>query len=125
MRTSVLGHARVYAASSSAKVAWLVVRAANDLPSESPLHSLRPHDVLGSFCSLLRARHCVYEFDVVSNAFAVALVCSSVDETNSWGTLHYATTSNTALELGTPGSVCTTLALARSPRAAGQRRGHT
>jgi hypothetical protein len=49
----------------------------------------------------------VYEFDVVSNAFAVALVCSSVDQTNSWGTLRYATTASTALELGTPGSVCT------------------
>jgi hypothetical protein len=49
----------------------------------------------------------VYEFDVINNAFAVALVCSSGDQINSWGTLHYATTSSTALELGTPGSVCT------------------
>jgi hypothetical protein len=49
----------------------------------------------------------VYEFDVISNAFAVALVCSSGDQTNSWGTLHYSTTSSTTLELGTPGSVCT------------------
>jgi hypothetical protein len=37
----------------------------------------------------------------------VALVCSTGDQTNSWGTLHYATTSATTLELGTPGSVCT------------------
>lgn len=50
----------------------------------------------------------VYEFDVVSNVFAVALVCSSSDQTNSWGTLHYASTASTMLELGTPGSVCTT-----------------
>jgi ZU5 domain len=50
----------------------------------------------------------VYEFDVVNSAFAVALVCSSTDQTNSWGTLRYATTASTTLELGTPGSVCTT-----------------
>lgn len=50
----------------------------------------------------------VYEFDVANGAYAVALVCSSVDQLNSWGTLHYATTANTTLELGTPGSVCTT-----------------
>lgn len=49
----------------------------------------------------------VYEFDVVNSTFAVALVCSSQDQSNSWGTLRYATTASSVLELGTPGSVCT------------------
>jgi hypothetical protein len=49
----------------------------------------------------------VYEFDVASNVFGVALVCASQDQANSWGTLRYTTVANTTLELGTPGSVCT------------------
>jgi hypothetical protein len=53
------------------------------------------------------AQQGVYEFDVVNSAFAVALVCASGDQTNSWGTLRYTTTSSTTLELGTAGSVCT------------------
>ncbi|HEX6239764.1 MAG TPA: hypothetical protein VFZ61_02675, partial [Polyangiales bacterium] len=50
----------------------------------------------------------MYEFDVAGPVFGVALVCATQDNVNSWGTLHFGTTAaGTVLELGTPGSVCT------------------
>jgi hypothetical protein len=49
----------------------------------------------------------VYELDVAGSVFGVALVCATQNQANSWGTLHFATTASTVLELGTPGSVCT------------------
>jgi hypothetical protein len=49
----------------------------------------------------------VYEFDVTSANFGVALVCSTPDFANSWNTLTYASSLTPTLDVVTQGPPCT------------------
>jgi hypothetical protein len=61
----------------------------------------------GSWLPLFPSSAGVYEFDVASSTYAVALVCSSPDQVNSWGSVNYGTVDLQAVNVVTQAPPCT------------------